>query len=263
MLITSGAAMIGPPRVEMAPDGAFGVTCNPNTASTCGSSSTALFDHETRAVEALFAGLEHEAHGSGEVVASIRQHPRRAREHRGVCNRDRTRAWCRRPRWQSRLRVLGIGNSASMSPRSRIVGAVTAPAGENRRRPTSARCRCESTSGRSASASSTAFWVCGSCSRELGMAVDAAAQLDHVGQHARRLVEELGSFERHRGDTTLRSTRFEQDRAAEPAARADRRPRNDQNAARPSPRRLEPVVQARAAQPAHRHVDIGGWSRPA
>ena len=62
--------MIAPPFVEIAPVGAFGVTCRPNTASTCGSSSTPSSIMNQRAVEALLAGLEHEAHGAGEVVAA-------------------------------------------------------------------------------------------------------------------------------------------------------------------------------------------------
>ena len=43
-----------------------------------------LVEHELRAVVTLLAGLEHEAHAAGQLLASNAQEPRRVHEHRRV-----------------------------------------------------------------------------------------------------------------------------------------------------------------------------------
>ena len=65
--------MSGPPRVQIVPDGRFGETCNANAAST-GSVAVehALVDHVARAVVALLAGLEHEAHRARQLRRGAR-----------------------------------------------------------------------------------------------------------------------------------------------------------------------------------------------
>ena len=88
----SADAIVGPPRALSQPLGSADVMCNANAPVTGDGVPSAsgrhveqpLVEHEAGAVMALLAGLEHEQHPAGEVVAVPRQQPGRADEHRGV-----------------------------------------------------------------------------------------------------------------------------------------------------------------------------------
>ena len=64
MSITSADAISAPPRVQIDPDGRFGDDVERERGVDVRVVEQALVDHVARAVEALFAGLEHEADGA-------------------------------------------------------------------------------------------------------------------------------------------------------------------------------------------------------
>ena len=90
IVIVSAEAMIEPPRLLIQPDGSDDVMWMANAAGdrrrACRRRSgrdveQALVEHEPGAVVALLAGLEHEQHPPGQLVAAVGEQPRRADEH--------------------------------------------------------------------------------------------------------------------------------------------------------------------------------------
>ena len=139
---TSADAISAPPRVQIDPDGRFGDTCSANAASTFGVVEQPFVDHEPRAVEALLAGLEHEAHGA-------RQLARRAASMRAAPTSIATCAsWphaCIAPSTVARELERRCPRASAARPCRRAAGSparrrALAPAG--RRRPTRRRCPC-------------------------------------------------------------------------------------------------------------------------
>ena len=92
IIIVSADAMIGPRRLLTQPLGSAEVMCRANAASTGDVGAVgarrhveqALVEHEPGAVVALLAGLEHEQHPTGDLVAALAQQVGGARQHRGV-----------------------------------------------------------------------------------------------------------------------------------------------------------------------------------